>query len=73
MKLAFVVCVLTLTLHGCSNVPPKPSQPLHDGRWGEYNYLMAEQCAIQALIEGIDSAEITKLFNNCVLEQGLTI
>lgn len=72
MKRAFVLCVVLLALHGCTNVTHS-SPKLHDGRWGDYNGAMTEQCALQAMVDGIDSAEIAKLFNKCVFEQGLTI
>ncbi|QHJ81935.1 MAG: hypothetical protein [Bacteriophage sp.] len=73
MKLAFVVCVLTLALHGCNNMPPKPNQPLNDGRWGEHNGLMTEACAIDAMIKAATYEEADSLFNKCVFDQGLTI
>lgn len=76
MKLAFMLCVLTLTLHGCSNVARK-QMPVYDVRYGQYNEQMSELCAfssmVQGLEEGLTNAAIDSLFNKCVFEQGLTI
>jgi hypothetical protein len=77
MKLAFNVMYMSsamffvVCMHGCANVTQP--QPLHDGRWGAYNNAVAEQCAIAALIAGIDSKQIEAMFNKCVFDQGLTI
>lgn len=71
MKAVFVLCLLAL--HGCSIQTPPHNPALHDGRWGDYNNAMTEQCALQAMVDGIDAEQITKLFNKCVFEQGLTI
>lgn len=73
MKCASVLCVLTLALHGCTSVTPPNNPKLHDGRWGRYNALVAEQCALDAMVKGINAVEITKLFNDCLFDKGLTI
>ncbi|MND20280.1 hypothetical protein D3C87_1509150 [compost metagenome] len=70
MKLVFVLCLLAL--HGCDDVS-HPKLILSDGRWGEYNNRIAEQCAIGAMIRGGDVKEIEFLFNQCVFKQGITI
>lgn len=69
--IVFVFC-----LHGCTNVPVN-NPKLHDGRYGDYNEQMSEECA-QASLElgvklGLSGKAIDSLFNKCVLDQGLTI
>lgn len=73
MKSLFVLCLLIMSLHGCANVTPTNNPKLHDGRWGDYNEHVTEQCAIDAMVKGIDNTEITSLFNQCVFDKGLTI
>jgi hypothetical protein len=70
MKVAFVLCLLAM--QGCTNVPHS-NPDLHDGRWGDYNNAVTEECAIAAMTAGIDAKEIEALFNKCVFDQGLTI
>lgn len=74
MKVAFVLCLMAL--QGCINVT-HPSPTLNDGRWGEYNELMHEQCAHAAMLQGIEhglSDEATvALFKRCVFDQGIMI
>lgn len=76
MKSLFVLCVLSLTLHGCANVTPN-NPKLHDGRYGDYNEAMSEECAKTVLELGItlglSNSAIDSLFNKCVFDQGLTI
>lgn len=65
-----------LVLHGCSSVSTPPPK-LHDGRYGDYNEQMSEQCASAAMSLGIEyglsNSVIDSLFNKCVFDQGLTI
>lgn len=68
----YVLIVVTTGVQGCSQVVTQP-QALHDGRWGEYVGAIAEQCAIQAMIAGIDAKQIDAMFNQCVFDMGLTI
>lgn len=69
------ICVL-VCLQGCSQVVTQ-SQPLHDGRWGEYNEGMSEQCAHASILQGklhnLSNEAVSALFNQCVFDQGLTI
>ena len=69
--IVFVFC-----LHGCTNVPVTNPQ-LHDGRYGDYNEAMSEECAKTVLELGIklglSNSAIDALFNKCVFDQGLTI
>ncbi|MNF29795.1 hypothetical protein D3C85_1455060 [compost metagenome] len=70
MKVAFVLCLLAM--QGCNQV--SHSNPaLHDGRWGDYNNHVTEQCAIDAMVAGIDATQIEEMFNKCVFDQGVTI
>jgi hypothetical protein len=75
MKVLFVLCLLAL--HGCTSPPPFHNPALHDGRWGDYNEGMAEQCASASLLQGakhkLSNKDIDKLFGQCLLDQGLTI
>lgn len=75
---AFVVSVLYLPIDYAKVDVTRPhNPPLHDGRWGEYNEGMAEQCAHAAMLQGVkhklSNEAISALFNQCVFDQGLTI
>lgn len=72
------LCLTALVLHGCSSVAAPAAPPkLHDGRYGDYNEQMSEQCASAAMALGIEhglsNSLIDSLFNKCVFDQGLTI
>lgn len=66
----FLIC-----LHGCASEVTNPA--LHDGRWGEYNQGMGEQCASAAMLQGtkhgMSDKQIESLFGQCLFDQGLTI
>jgi hypothetical protein len=77
MKSLFVLCLLIISLHGCANVTPINNPKLHDGKWGDYNEDMGEQCASAAMAQGIkhglSNLDIDSLFSQCLFDQGLTI
>lgn len=72
----YVLVVMLAGVQGCSQVVTQP-QPLHDGRWGEYNEGMSEQCAHASILQGklhnLSNEAVAALFNQCVFDQGLTI
>jgi hypothetical protein len=73
MKLAFVLCVLVMTLHGCKDESrPKPVQ-LSDGRWAMNVGNKAKVCEMDAMVHGADTKAIERYFNACVFNAGITI
>ena len=75
MKTLFVLCLLAL--QGCTPPHVHHNPALHDGRWGDYNKGLAEQCAQASLMQGakhkMSNEAIDALFNQCVFDRGLTI
>jgi hypothetical protein len=69
MKVYLLLAVVLL--YGCAT----KYQPiaLHDGRYGDYNSAVAEECAKVVLEATADPAMQVKLFNKCVFDMGITI
>lgn len=64
--------VLTLLLCGCTG-PSLKSPALHDGRYGDYNSAIAEKCAEVVMGLTDEPGLMSKLFNKCVFDMGITI
>jgi hypothetical protein len=66
----YLLLVLVL-LYGCAS----KYQPvaLHDGRYGEYNSAVAEECAVTAISLTDNPLLQAKMFNQCVFDMGITI
>lgn len=63
--------LVVVLLYGCAT----KYQPiaLHDGRYGDYNSAVAEECA-KVVLETTDDPDLQgKLFNQCVFKMGITI
>lgn len=78
MALIIAACIAVCT--GCSSTmqntvtaPPVVKVQLADARWSENVGAISEFCAVNAMIAGIDVAEIEAMFNDCLRENGATI
>lgn len=63
--------VLVLALCGCASQGKSPA--LHDGRYGDYNSEIAEKCAEVVMGLTDEPGLMSRLFNKCVFDMGITI